>query len=623
MSNDAHALLCLIQDDSAIFEVTVREKEMVLDLQKLIWEERKNRVLQGIDPADLVLWKLKTPITASPSFTLPQRIRDLGDPSSFADKLEPLDHVLTHFPRPVEDRLHVLVIKPSDQHLSKRQRFSSPQVSEQHETFWKSLWVDQVNPIQEVDVRRDPDRVTDVDVPTTMKVLYGLPEIFSTFGVMIREGYDKAHSIIQEYRKTRRAVIIIGHPGIGKTMLLYYVLALRLLNRQPTIFQYRPDVLLLFDTNGVSLLSPHSDPMAASEDTWALVDCNESVSTPAPTLLRGSSPYFLIVSSSPRSSRWSAVQRFRAPSGFFFMEPFTLKELIQARQLQMFLRKESDIQNFFEKYGPSARDCFAFCSDIEHYHSLVCTKVAEMSWDKLITALTWGIETLNMDKVILIEPRPGDASKSRVRIITKAVNQLLWEQDSIERGQNHRQLLRTLRLKSDTKPFTGTLFEPPFHKLCVKGATFTLYPMTYRSDGKVSHIFVNDLRANPEDLVLLRQTHVVFCRTNPVTSLLAHHYYQPVAGSQPSYDSFVYDPTVRRITAFQVADANNHGIKPKGMYDLRDLAKKLQVKDLKLRFVIVVLEDFQVTCPVEKKMFEELGLEMYYLEMTESELYDD
>ena len=54
------------------------------------------------------------------------------------------------------------------------------------------------------------------------------------------------------------------------------------------------------------------------------------------------------------------------------------------------------------------------------------SKVTEMHWDKLTTALTGGIEGLSLDdgshKVILVAPRPEDAALPRVRIMTKSVN---------------------------------------------------------------------------------------------------------------------------------------------------------------------------------------------------------
>jgi hypothetical protein len=117
-------------------------------------------------------------------------------------------------------------------------------------------------------------------------------------------------------------------------MMLYYLLASRLLQQQPTIFQYRRDILLLFDGDGVSTLLPEDAVIRpAAEDIWALVDCNQSVSAPASALLNGSSPAFLVVASSPRSFRWADVLHYRVPTPTWFMKPFTLVELIQASVL--------------------------------------------------------------------------------------------------------------------------------------------------------------------------------------------------------------------------------------------------------------------------------------------------
>jgi len=67
----------------------------------------------------------------------------------------------------------------------------------------------------------------------------------------------------------------------------------------------------------------------------------------------------------------------------------------------------------------------------------------------------------------------------------------------------------------------------------------------------------------------------------------------------------------------------SHGLKPKGIYGLCDLTQKLGINGLKLRVVIVVPENYQVECPVEKVMYDILGLEMYNIEVIESELYDN
>lgn len=74
---------------------------------------------------------------------------------------------------------------------------------------------------------------------------------------------------------------------------------------------------------------------------------------------------------------------------------------------------------------------------------------------------------------------------------------------------------------------------------------------------------------------------------------------------------------------FQVSDGKEHDLKPKGLYELRDLATALNIPNVKLQFTIVVPEDAQITCSVEKTLRDDLLLEMYTVEVTENALYRD
>jgi hypothetical protein len=254
----------------------------------------------------------------------------------------------------------VLISSPRlvDHSPFKRRRFSGPCLDplEVLLPFWKNLWRDKENPFRTVSVRRDSNPVEDVDVATTINV-FRIPTIFSPIGdVMIREEYGEAMKDIEGYRtskRPKRPVVVAGPPGIGrimgsvrqacvlihtppylgKTILLYYILVRRLLEQKRTILQNDPDVLFLFDANGVTELKPHAYADPGSEvhrDTWALVDCNQHVQTPAPMLARDASPFFLVIASSPRASRWKGVHKHRGPINLWFMKPFTLAELIQA-----------------------------------------------------------------------------------------------------------------------------------------------------------------------------------------------------------------------------------------------------------------------------------------------------
>ena len=85
--------------------------------------------------------------------------------------------------------------------------------------FWKSLWLDKVNPFREDPVRRDPNPVEGVDVPATVKVLHltKLPDLIPD--VMIRDEYDEAMKDIEGHcTEGNRSVVIIGHTGIGRSM---------------------------------------------------------------------------------------------------------------------------------------------------------------------------------------------------------------------------------------------------------------------------------------------------------------------------------------------------------------------------------------------------------------------
>jgi len=363
----------------------------------------------------------------------------------------------------------------------------------------------------------------------------------------------------------------------------------------------------------------------AYRDTWALVDANQDVQTPAPMLSRDTSPFFLVIATSPQVSRWEGLDKNKEQIGLWFMKPFTLAELIQARQLQKITRSEEDIEDFFEKYGPSARDCYIYCHDkgLDSYHSNVQGKVKGIKWDVLTQILTSGTYSLEMDeishKILLVEPQPGNRAVSRISIVTKLVGQLLWDRNLDEQWRNHQRLFMTLRQATDAKGFCGRLFEPPFHALCVRGAKFTIYPMTWESEGPVNYKFTNVEGNDSETLVLGRQERFSFNKDNRIKKLLANHYYQPTARNYPS---FIYDPDSHQISAFQFMNGEGHGVVSKEVQALHELGKALEINGLSIRIIVVVLEGDKITLSVEKKLYDRLGLRAYFLEVTLCDLYN-
>jgi len=252
-----------------------------------------------------------------------------------------------------------------------------------------------------------------------------------------------------------------------------------------------------------------------------------------------------------------------------------------------------------------------------------------MHWDSLTELLTRQSRDIQMDQgshmVLLVQPHPDNRAVSRTTIVTNTVSQLLWERDSDEKWRNHHKLFKTLLREPSAQGFCGSLFEPAFHALCVRGAEFDLYPMTRQRGGPVNIKFKDNRPGSRDGSTTLKlddgQVRVFFGKEYPITRLLAKHYYQPITSNYPSYDSFVYDPVSRQISAFQATVADKHDLASTGVKALRDLGRQLGINGLKIRVIVVGFGDNQIIYTVEKELLNSLRLEVYAVWLTENQLY--
>ena len=245
-----------------------------------------------------------------------------------------------------------------------------------------------------------------------------------------------------------------------------------------------------------------------------------------------------------------------------------------------------------------------------------------MTWPTITDALK-GTHTLQLDegshKVILIAPDPENHEIYRPRIITKTIASMLCERDTNERWRNAHNLYRSMRLDPKTKSSAGWLMEPPFHALCVTGTTFQIYQMQRTLGGNVNDIFTNVGCTKRQTLILPPQELVSFDKSHPITALKPGHYYQPIHGTQPSFDSFIYDPMAPCITMLQVTDGEKHSVNALGISFLLKLVKRLQLPVPKLRFVAVIPGGDQVCLMLPKVV--DIPIELFFLEVSEAELF--
>ena len=95
--------------------------------------------------------------------------------------------------------------------------------------------------------------------------------------VKLPDGTFKSIQDFSSRQATDKGYVISGHPGIGKTWFLSYLLVERLLSGFPTVFQVQHgntvDMHYFFNESGVDILNTKSVRKIAQESRiWALVD---------------------------------------------------------------------------------------------------------------------------------------------------------------------------------------------------------------------------------------------------------------------------------------------------------------------------------------------------------------
>ncbi|KAK0236900.1 hypothetical protein EDD85DRAFT_591136 [Armillaria nabsnona] len=197
-----------------------------------------------------------------------------------------------------------------------------------------------------------------------------------------------------------KGFIITGHPGIGKTIFLYYVLLLRLQASQSTILITHPEKVIVFLKHGAFSIS-----MADFEDAaqvipttaWCLVDANESLETVPETIFN--TPFFILQAALPKRKH---LQWQNKTFGIFqyVMKPFSLSELIIGRNRSLDARKtlsEESLQEYYQRYTPSARFAYKHAGNLDKYTTFVQSLLHQLTDNRLKNLI--GAFPLNVDSV--------------------------------------------------------------------------------------------------------------------------------------------------------------------------------------------------------------------------------
>ena len=84
----------------------------------------------------------------------------------------------------------------------------------------------------------------------------------------------------------------------------------------------------------------------------------------------------------------------------------------------------------------------------------------------------------------------------------------------------------------------------------------------------------------------------------------------------------MYDPDSCQINLFQVTLAKKHNLVSNGVIAARALGLRLGLDhDLKIRIIVVLFGNVQIGYEVRKELYDNWGLQVYVVRVTEDQLY--
>ncbi|KAK7469222.1 hypothetical protein VKT23_003711 [Stygiomarasmius scandens] len=239
--------------------------------------------------------------------------------------------------------------------------------------------------------------------------------------------------------------IISGHPGIGKSMCLILLLLLLLHQKRTVIFQNRRDRAFLFFEHGVYVLEEpdkfdHNPFWRYFEGdfrgTYALIDLSGDLKEPPNFIRNRGHPFFTVVAASPRDHALDWTEKLMVKQ-FFFTRPFSKRELIVGAHLNYDVGRERPLQftevvSWFERFGPSARQCFALAGRPDTHSNALMVKVSALDLAQVVKCLssagTFSFPPTVSSDIILMSPHPTNRGIAVMSPITAHILKLLKNQ---------------------------------------------------------------------------------------------------------------------------------------------------------------------------------------------------
>ncbi|KAF6748261.1 hypothetical protein DFP72DRAFT_579937 [Ephemerocybe angulata] len=170
----------------------------------------------------------------------------------------------------------------------------------------------------------------------------------------LRDVMEKAFKAELEKPEQHREgikLVLAGHPGIGKTAFLLYLLLHRLECKLPTAIQSSSMCYIIFDEEGATRVAPADDDRRLAK-CWALTDSNAYTTIPCAPFLLPRGPPMLIQAALPKPSLWKQWVQQSEACVIVSDLPTTMEIAATLKELG---REPSVAFDIAKKWGPNIR----------------------------------------------------------------------------------------------------------------------------------------------------------------------------------------------------------------------------------------------------------------------------
>jgi hypothetical protein len=396
--------------------------------------------------------------------------------------------------------------------------------------------------------------------------------------------------------------------------------------------------LFVFDDKGVHQLkySASTDALEFkaefAQSTWCLIDSNLTLTTvPGFILDLG---FFIVQASSPRPERIEWVKKVSQPVLEYFLKPWTPSELIMgcvlersfiiaihgficSRTLQNNWQSERDLLSFYDQYGPSARLAYAHAASPHKYGESLKQKLAGITYEEVFNIVNLNLSNAISHQITLISPGVT-RSIHTVTIATPYIDGLLnqmHDEHVLEASAREFQVFNGF---SKGKTSAGYILDHGYHDALCKERTWRVIPLKSNPPGPQNthwtlpdphaivpqylHISYENGRVSIDILDAPPPVSNDGAKTLPIFSYLLgakltlkDGYYRPSGGSEPTFDSFIYESATKTATTIQSTVSTKHNVSKKGLEWLQSLGVK------KFRYILISAPGDSVDLPFPNK----------------------